>query len=73
MGWIIENWEVLLGAIVALATAVTRLTPTPKDDALLSRATDLLGRLSVLEHKDSGRSLKPPLTSTARSPKHPDD
>lgn len=63
ISWI---WEHIgeIGAIVgilgALATAITGLTPTPKDDAWVRR---ILGWLSIVLPKDSPGTFKAPLTS----------
>ncbi len=72
MDLIIEHWEVALAAAIALATAITRMTPTPKDDRALSMIRDALGRLSILEHKETGRRFKIPLART-KDQTHPDD
>ncbi|MEF2052989.1 hypothetical protein [Pseudomonas aeruginosa] len=40
MNWIIENWDGVLGVIVAahaLALAIVNLTPTPKDDEIVGK------------------------------------
>ncbi len=72
MDLILEHWEVALAAAIALATAITRITPTPKDDRALSMIRDALGRLSILEHRETGRRFKMPLARTKGQP-HPDD
>jgi len=44
MDFILENFETLVagfGGLVALATAATRLTPTPKDDAFLANVLEV--------------------------------
>ena len=73
MNWLLENWEIVLAAAVAAATAITRLTPTPKDDEALSKVKALLSRLSLLHHKDSGRHWKSPGPQAPTQPRHPDD
>lgn len=50
MEWIQNNWKDILaviGAAVALATAVVKLTPTPKDDHILSKVIKVLSALSL--------------------------
>ena len=65
--WLVDNWPLLaqvLGAILALAALVTRLTPTPKDDAFIAR---LLGWLSFLRPADV-RGVKAPFTRLPKTP-----
>ena len=68
MEWLLNNWEMALGSALAAASIITRVTPTPRDDALLASVLNILGRLSVLEHGDSGRSLKLPGKRTLKPP-----
>ena len=68
MDWLLDNWEMVLGSALAAASIITRVTPTPRDDALLASLLNILGRLSLLEHGDSGRSLKIPGKRTAEPP-----
>jgi len=68
MDWLLNNWEMVLGSALAAASIITRVTPTPRDDALLASLLNILGRLSLLEHSDSGRSLKLPGKRTAVAP-----
>jgi len=75
MSWLVTHGgEVLAaaGALVAAASFITRLTPTPKDDAALLKIQQTLARLSVLQPLDSHRKLKLPLTKPSPPP-HPDD
>ena len=59
MSWILENKDALIGIItgvVALASAIAALTPTPKDDGWVKKAykvVDLLA-LNVGKAKDKG-------------------
>ena len=65
MKWLIENWDVLVsgvGGLLALATAVTRLTPSPKDDAVVR---EIVSIFSLLEHADV-RGPKPPTRKAKR-------
>ena len=68
MDWLLNNWEMVLGSALAAASIITRATPTPRDDALLASVLNILGRLSLLEHSDSGRSLKLPGKRTVQPP-----
>ena len=60
MDWLLSHWETVLAGTLAAASIITRLTPSPRDDALLASVLAALGRLSVLEHRDSGRLVKLP-------------
>ena len=57
MTWIIENKEALIGiitSVVAVASAIAALTPTPKDDTIVGKiykVVDLLA-LNVGKAKD---------------------
>lgn len=51
INWCSENWQnvlAVLGGAVALATAVVKLTPTPKDDAVLAKIISVLAALSLV-------------------------
>lgn len=49
----------VVGALIPLATVITGLTPTPKDDAVLAK---ILPFLSVVTPKDAPGTFKLPLT-----------
>jgi len=68
MAWLLQNWEMVLAATLATASIITRVTPTPKDDALLATALRVLGRLSVFEHHDSEKTVKLPGKKTRELP-----
>lgn len=56
MEWVFNNWHVIvaiLGGVLTLATLITGLTPTPKDDAVVAKIRDVLGRLGVLRYSDA--------------------
>ncbi len=72
MEFLINHWEIGLAALLTLATLITRATKSPKDDQALASVKRLLGRLSILDHHDSGRMVKAPLTR-ATEQTHPDD
>ena len=66
MEWLVENWVTVVevvGAVLALATAVTRLTPSPKDDEVVKK---IVGVFSVLEHADVG-GVKLPAVPTKKA------
>lgn len=63
VSWLGENWPVLVevvGGLLGVATLVTGLTKTPKDDAVVAKLQGWLGRLSVVTHKDAPGTLKVP-------------
>lgn len=71
MAWFIAHWGTLLeiaNAVGILATLVTGLTPSPKDDSVVSKGRKLLGRLGVATFADAPGSLKLPLASAEASP-----
>ncbi len=75
MSWLVTHWGELLaaaGALVAAASFITTLTPSPKDDAALAKVRQVLARLSALQPLDSHRRVKLPL-SKPTPPPHPDD
>ncbi len=50
MSWIIENKDALIGIItgvVALASAIAALTPTPKDDGWVKKAYKVIDLLAL--------------------------
>jgi hypothetical protein len=62
MEWLVENWDDLLlalGALHTVASVVTKLTPSPKDDEWLAK---VWGFFSVLPSKGV-RGVKAPFTS----------
>lgn len=72
LDWItdLENLKMLLevvGATVALASVVTAMTKTPKDDAVVAKIRGWLDRLSVLSYKDAENTVK--LIGTKSKPK----
>ena len=68
MDWLLQNWEMVLAATLATASIITRVTPTPRDDALLAKALRILGRLSIFEHGDSEKTVKLPGKKTRELP-----
>lgn len=67
MSWLMEHYQELLGvafAALTVASAVTKLTPTPKDDEVVKK---LLGWLSFLNPKGVA-GLKLPMSAPKASP-----
>ena len=51
MTWITEHWKdilAIIGAVVSLATLITAITPSQKDDAVLARIIKILSALGLL-------------------------
>lgn len=62
MDWLTENWDTLVAIVVALlslASLITRLTPSPRDDEVVRQ---LIGLLSFLRPADSDEVFKAPFT-----------
>ncbi len=75
MSWLLAHWTELAaaaGALLAAASLITRVTPTPKDDAALRKVRTFLARLSILEPSENHRRMKLPLRKPSPPP-HPDD
>lgn len=54
--WIKTNWSAIcsiIGQIVVLATAITALTPTPKDDEILLSIKKFLSIFGILNYDKS--------------------
>ena len=50
MEWIIANWEsilLIISGAISVASIIVKLTPTPKDDAILSKVIAFLKILSL--------------------------
>ena len=50
MEWIINHWKEILaiiGGVVTVASIIVKLTPTPKDDAVLAKIIKILAALSL--------------------------
>lgn len=47
----------ILGGLVTVASVVTKLTPTPMDDALVAQLQRLLRRFSVPGFRDESRAV----------------
>ena len=54
MEWITQNWDSVLaviGGVVALASAIVKITPSVKDDAILAKVVAFLSYFSVFNTK----------------------
>jgi len=61
MSWILENKEALIGiitAVVAVASAVAALTPTPKDDNIVGKIYKVIDMLALNVGKAKDKSGK---------------
>lgn len=50
MNWILENWVGILTAItsvIAAASAIAALTPSPKDDSFIAKAKGVINFLAL--------------------------
>lgn len=50
MEWILANWEnvlLIISGVISVASIIVKLTPTPKDDAVLARIISFLKILSL--------------------------
>jgi len=68
IAWITANWVLIttiLGIVMAVASAVTALTKTPKDDKVVDFLRSLFGRLGVLKHSDAPGTVKLPGASAS--------
>lgn len=56
MSYILANYDALLTGLVAtitLASIITKLTPTPKDDKVLDQIKLIIGRLGIYKFDGS--------------------
>lgn len=54
INWVTANWDSVLGivtAIVTVASLVVKLTPTPKDDAVLAKILAVFKLLALNKEK----------------------
>jgi len=51
-GTSVDEWIAFYLAIVGLASFVVKLTPTPKDDAILKKVVDFVSRFIALNSKE---------------------
>ena len=63
--------EIVMG-LIAVATVITGMTKSSKDDAILSKIKDWVGRLfSIVTHSDAGGTFKLPGQSAKGKPPTP--
>lgn len=58
--WLLDNYQTIIGAaalIMSGASVIAGLTPTPKDDAVISK---IISFLSFLKSKDAQGTFKVP-------------
>lgn len=51
MQWVIDNWQgvaLVVTAVISLASAITALTPTPKDDAVVRKLYRIIEALGLV-------------------------
>jgi len=54
MEWIIANWDnvlIIVSGIITTASVIVKLTPTPKDDAILSKVAKFLEVIALNKSK----------------------
>ncbi len=49
-----------VGMAMGLASLITGLTPTPKDDAVVAKVRDFLHRVGIMRYSDEPGSVKLP-------------
>lgn len=62
--WLGENWGTLIevtGGLLGVASLITGLTKSPKDDKVIAKIQGWLGLVSFLKHKDKDGTFKVPL------------
>lgn len=60
MKWLLQNWETIFaiwGMLVAFCTAIVKLTPTQKDDNLLSKIVKWADVFSVVFTKQDAEVI----------------
>lgn len=54
MNWIVENWTGIMaavGLVVTAASAIVKLTPSQKDDAIMAKVLKVLDYVSIFNPK----------------------
>ena len=60
MNWLLENWEHIaagFGMLVALCTAIVKMTPTQKDDTFLAKVVKWADVFSVVFTKEDAKVI----------------
>lgn len=68
--WIVANWGFILEvvmAVVGVASLITGMTKTPKDDSVVSTIKRVIGYIAGVTFKDSPGTLKAPGTKADKS------
>lgn len=63
LAFLVANKAVIVGiasGVLGLATLITGLTPSPKDDAVVAKIRDFLARFGFAQYSDAPGSLKLP-------------
>lgn len=58
--WIITNYDdilTLFGGIVFCASVIVKLTPTPKDNAVLDKVIKILDNFSIVNTKENQKKI----------------
>ena len=58
--WLVKNWETIFaiwGMLVALCTAIVKLTPTQKDDNVLAKVVKWADVFSVVFTKEDAKVI----------------
>lgn len=58
MQWLIDNWQsvaLAVTAVISAASAITALTPTPKDDAVVRKLYKVIEALGLVVGKAKER------------------
>jgi putative heme iron utilization protein len=60
MNWLLENWEHIaagFGMLVALCTAIVKMTPTQKDDNILAKVVKWADVFSIVFTKKDAETI----------------
>jgi len=60
MNWLLENWEHIaagFGMLVALCTAIVKMTPTQKDDNILAKVVKWADVFSIVFTKKDAQAI----------------
>ena len=57
----------IIGGVVSIATIIVKLTPTEKDDAVLTKIVNILSRLSLVDTRTDQKILDESKKSTLKN------
>lgn len=60
IAWFGSNWKnilAIIGGVVSVATMIVKLTPTTKDDKILTIIVNILDNLSIVNTKENQKIL----------------